>query len=128
MPIAVIEIALEPSIVSDFVAGRLDQDTSSSIARVVRHDAGLACAISQACNVRKRVHQRLARRTRTQSITAAESGWRRSLAQLILGVSAVLCRSGRFRRKPDRVADTLRGVLRRHFSPQAALNGKLYYR
>lgn len=70
MPIAVIEIALEPSIVSDFVAGRLDQELSLSIARVVRHDAGLGCAISQALNVRKRVHQRLARRMRAQSTVA----------------------------------------------------------
>jgi len=61
MALAVMEIVLGSTIVSDYVAGRLDHDTSSSIARVVPYDAELACAIIQARNVRKRVHQRLAR-------------------------------------------------------------------
>ena len=71
MPLAVMEIVLERAIVSDYVAGRLDHDTSSNIARVVPYDAELACAIMQARNVRKRVHQRLAR---TQPLKAAGAG------------------------------------------------------
>ena len=52
--------AFETSLVSDFVAGRLDRPTSLELAIAAWSNDALSDAIARASHVRERVHQRLA--------------------------------------------------------------------
>ncbi|MEZ5899229.1 MAG: hypothetical protein R3D51_07005 [Hyphomicrobiaceae bacterium] len=60
--------AFETSLVSDFVAGRLDRPTSLEMAIAARGNDELSEAIARASHVRKRVHTRLAQPYRRTSL------------------------------------------------------------